>query len=308
MASDDEVESLLLECMKPSGTVALANVARTPNLKPGPKRMAAPTKSSQQAIRRIDQRVLACKTEKKKALQLVRQDRQELLAATDGILRTRGDQGQVTYRTALRIAAAPSHLGVATLQEVMFGNGTGYGTILRSRLRVAECLRVLQRARLGVNSDQWVASAASSTSANDAQGLGPPTAMPSAAPYELNNDMALVPCAVEHQPSAVVGLSWKWDGKTISANLRERLQLEDQGAAVEGLEVWTGGTGVECFVQRGSMVRCLPTGAAYRTLNPRRTKLPQTIDPQSYIQNVQIPTNRSTLIPSRCIYKFVLLG
>ena len=88
------------------------------------------------------------------------QDRvQALRSATDGVLWTKTEDERrrphLTFKTAMRIACAPTHLGLPTLQSALFGNGVAASSVRRARLRVAASLRCLHNAMLSRSMSMW---------------------------------------------------------------------------------------------------------------------------------------------------------
>ena len=214
----------------------------------------------------------------------------ELLEKVDGVLFFKdpagGKRAPITFKSAMRVALAPTHLGISTLQATIFSGGIGIMGVARCRLRVAQCLRVLYQARLGVRTQEFTQEAAESSCRPTRRHVarGPLAIEDRREPREASDDdgddfmaavleapwdlsakaaeaeQALVlagPSSTEELGIAAVGgVMWKWDGKQVPAYVKERLRDTELGAVLEegAEEIWTGGKGADCFVQRGALV------------------------------------------------------
>ena len=160
----DDSDDLLELCVRPLGKLA---VVPATNKRKGPARHPDPVnkKTRQQQLRRLDRRVDSSRELVVSTAAEAETQKSEVVESVNGVLIFKSVEhadwhaAPITFKTAMRISLAPTHLGVSTLQRILFGDGVSYSSILRSRVRVAQCLRTLHRIRLGLHTESWVRSA-----------------------------------------------------------------------------------------------------------------------------------------------------
>jgi hypothetical protein len=267
MDSEDESDSdgLLQLCV---GGVDQRVDCAAPATRGRPRLPARSIRSAQQQVRRLASRESSSRVVARRAVDDQQAGLRETVQAMDAVLFCKED-GQITYKTAMRVAQAPCHLGMCTIQKCLFGEGLGLTAINGLRVRIAQCLRTMHQLRMGLRTEAWVCSVAS------ASGWAPPRALrPGGGELRAEGQMIEGFFALEDRPAealvladdagapsedcaAVAGVMWKWDGKAIPAHVKERVSAEGLGADVTGLgDTWVGGQGAECLVQRGCLVTC----------------------------------------------------
>ena len=167
MDSDDDLIDLCIGGRPSSGVVAHLRGGARAELRParGPARHTRPaTKTRQQQLRRSDSKAVGHQVVAKRALADKDDHSRKLLKMVDGVLTFKGESNtranaEITYQTAMRVALAPTHLGLYTLQRCLFGDDLSPSVIASARLRVAQCLRIMHKANLDLLTEHWVEAA-----------------------------------------------------------------------------------------------------------------------------------------------------
>ncbi len=168
----DDGDGLLAEVLAPAPAPAAAeslelNRCRRPSSthEESPRRRGVgcrgepnTVKTWRQKVRRTS-RAVAIGKSSKATLQMAHQQSVEALRhAVDGVLVTKTTttkQQHLTYKTAIRVALAPTHMGLQTLQAALFADGLSASSIRRARLRIAGSLRRLHCMKLATSMTAW---------------------------------------------------------------------------------------------------------------------------------------------------------
>ena len=153
MESDDDSDAdrLLQLCVRgvdQRGECATTATRGRPREKPRSLR------SAQQQIRRLDSREVSSRVVARRVVDGQQAVLRDTVKAMDAVLFCKED-GQLTYQTAMRVAQAPCHLGMCTIQKCLFGEGLGLTAINGLRVRIAQCLRTMHQIRMGLRTEAW---------------------------------------------------------------------------------------------------------------------------------------------------------